>query len=48
MVQQADSVWVVAGLVSFGPTRCGEVVPRVYVKVRQYLPWIYSSIGAIL
>ena len=45
MVQQSDDVWVVAGLVSFGPARCGSLVPGVYVKVRQYLPWIYSTMG---
>ncbi|XP_053696659.1 CLIP domain-containing serine protease B4-like [Sabethes cyaneus] len=33
-----------AGIVSFGPKRCGEQLPGVYTTVEQYYPWIAANI----
>ncbi|XP_058467406.1 CLIP domain-containing serine protease B4-like [Malaya genurostris] len=33
-----------AGLVSFGPKRCGEQLPGVYTKVEGYYKWIVSNV----
>ena len=46
MVQQGPAnTWTLAGLVSFGPAKCGSGVPGVYVKVNQYLHWINEAIN---
>merc|ERR1719186_153621 len=37
--------WSVAGIVSFGPSVCGQDVPGAYTKVESYLDWIDSVIG---
>jgi len=37
--------WMVAGIVSFGPSACGKAVPGVYTKVANYLDWIEKNTG---
>nr|XP_053639730.1 venom serine protease-like [Cherax quadricarinatus] len=38
--------WQVVGIVSFGPSTCGNPkVSGVYTKIINYLPWIISKIG---
>ena len=37
--------WSVAGIVSFGPSVCGQDVPGVYTRVEGYLGWIKTVIG---
>lgn len=32
------------GVVSFGPVRCGTLVPGVYARVAEHLPWILDSV----
>uniref|UniRef100_A0A8D8HYW6 CLIP domain-containing serine protease n=1 Tax=Culex pipiens TaxID=7175 RepID=A0A8D8HYW6_CULPI len=34
----------VAGLVSFGPNKCGEQLPGVYTRVEHYLQWIVAKV----
>ena len=36
--------WSVAGIVSFGPSVCGQDVPGAYTKVESYLDWIENMI----
>eukprot|EP00092_Neocalanus_flemingeri_P033869 GFUD01036831.1.p1 GENE.GFUD01036831.1~~GFUD01036831.1.p1 ORF type:complete len:416 (+),score=104.28 GFUD01036831.1:97-1344(+) len=38
------SRWSVAGIVSFGPSVCGQDVPGVYTRVESYLDWIETVI----
>ena len=39
--------WYLIGLVSFGPTPCGQAGwPGVYTKVDQYVDWITATIAA--
>ncbi|XP_055548524.1 CLIP domain-containing serine protease B4-like [Wyeomyia smithii] len=33
-----------AGVVSFGPRRCGDQLPGVYTAVEEYLPWIARNV----
>jgi len=37
--------WAVAGVVSFGPSVCGQSVPGAFARVESYLPWIAKTIG---
>jgi len=37
--------WMVAGIVSFGPSSCAGRVPGVYTKVASYLAWIKENTG---
>ena len=32
--------WTVSGVVSFGPSSCGNIVPGVYTRVDSYTDWI--------
>ena len=36
--------WTVSGVVSFGPSSCGNIVPGVYTRVDRYTDWIYRVI----
>lgn len=36
--------WSVAGIVSFGPSVCGQKVPGAYTRVKSYLGWIQTVI----
>jgi len=38
-------VWMVSGIVSFGPSSCGQQVPGVYTRVASYLAWIKENTG---
>lgn len=37
--------WMVAGVVSFGPSSCGNKAPGVYANVEQYIDWIKRETG---
>jgi len=39
-------LWMVAGIVSFGPSSCAREVPGVYTKVASYIDWINKEISA--
>ena len=39
-----QSRWSVAGIVSFGPSVCGQDVPGAYTRVESYLQWVKSVI----
>jgi secreted trypsin-like serine protease len=36
--------YTVGGVVSFGPSSCGNKAPGVYTKVASYLPWIKNTV----
>jgi len=36
--------WTVGGIVSFGPSSCGNKAPGVYTRVASYLPWIRTTV----
>lgn len=36
--------YYVTGVVSFGPSKCGEQLPGVYTKVEHYYKWIVQKI----
>jgi len=38
--RDSHSRWIVVGIVSFGPTTCGNGLPGVYTRVDRYLNWI--------
>merc|ERR1719334_939552 len=38
-----NGLWTVVGIVSFGPSTCGQKVPGVYAKVENYLSWIRNT-----
>jgi len=40
----SDYLWMVAGIVSYGPSSCAREVPGVYTKVASYLDWIDNEI----
>uniref|UniRef100_A0A6P7F8L0 Phenoloxidase-activating factor 1-like n=1 Tax=Diabrotica virgifera virgifera TaxID=50390 RepID=A0A6P7F8L0_DIAVI len=40
----AKNTYVLEGIRSFGPVKCGDTVPTVYTKVQQYLQWIHDNI----
>ena len=40
-----DLRWMVGGVVSFGPSSCGNKAPGVYAKVETSLQWIQSEIS---
>jgi len=37
--------WMVGGVVSFGPSTCGNRAPGVYTNVKKYIPWIKRETG---
>ena len=37
--------WTVSGVVSFGPSSCGNIVPGVYTRVDRYTRWISRVLG---
>ena len=37
--------WTVSGVVSFGPSTCGNIVPGVYTRVDRYIAWINRVLG---
>ena len=39
-----QSRWSVAGIVSFGPSVCGQDVPGAYTRVESYLQWVKAVI----
>jgi secreted trypsin-like serine protease len=39
--------WTVSGVVSFGPSSCGNIVPGVYTRVDRYTDWIYRVMGML-
>jgi len=41
----SDLRWMVGGVVSFGPSSCGNKAPGVYAKVETSLDWIRSQIS---
>jgi len=41
-----DLRWMVGGVVSFGPSSCGNKAPGVYAKVETSLDWIRSQISS--
>jgi len=41
----SDFRWMVAGVVSFGPSSCGNKAPGVYAKVEKYISWIKRETG---
>jgi secreted trypsin-like serine protease len=41
----SDLRWMVGGVVSFGPSSCGNKAPGVYAKVETSLDWIRSHIS---
>jgi len=41
----SDYNWMVAGIVSFGPSACARQVPGVYTRVANYLDWIKKNTG---
>jgi secreted trypsin-like serine protease len=40
MLWTEDRRWTVGGIVSFGPSSCGNTAPGVYTRVDRYLNWI--------
>jgi len=44
VVRKPSGSWYQAGIVSFGPKRCGIGRPGVYTKVSKYLDWIRNSL----
>jgi len=36
--------WTVIGVVSFGPSSCGSIVPGVYTRVDSYSRWINRAL----
>ena len=36
--------YTVAGLVSFGPKNCANIVPGIYMRISEYMPWITRNI----
>ncbi|CAK1589515.1 unnamed protein product [Parnassius mnemosyne] len=45
LMYENGRLYEVVGIVSFGPTPCGQLnIPGVYTKVYEYLPWIRSQI----
>jgi len=39
-----ESHWIQVGIVSFGPTACGEALPGVYTRVSSYMDWIKRNL----
>ncbi len=37
--------WTVGGVVSFGPSSCGNDAPGVYTRVDKYLSWIRGVVA---
>ena len=44
VVRKPSGSWYQAGIVSFGPKRCGIGRPGVYTKVSKYLDWIRNTL----
>ena len=38
------NIYFQVGLVSFGPTRCGDGLPGVYTNVASYMDWIINNL----
>jgi len=45
LVLNTNLRWMVAGVVSFGPSTCGNRAPGVYARVATYIQWIKLQTG---
>nr|XP_014333260.1 PREDICTED: chymotrypsinogen B isoform X8 [Bos mutus] len=46
LVCQKDGAWTLAGIVSWGSSRCSPFLPGVYARVTKFIPWILEVLEA--
>uniref|UniRef100_A0A8C6FHG1 Peptidase S1 domain-containing protein n=1 Tax=Moschus moschiferus TaxID=68415 RepID=A0A8C6FHG1_MOSMO len=46
LVCQKDGAWTLAGIVSWGSSRCSPFLPGVYARVSKFIPWILEVLEA--